>query len=106
MLRLAIETLHAALWLLKHEGNLLALLPTAISTKNGHGTLEGSPEPQREGLHKRPVRTSSMAVKVPVAPPKCVGELVRQYACAGDLDSLSTKRSRMSSWNDSHGSCT
>ena len=47
-----------------------------------------------------------MAVKVPVAPPKWVGELVRQYACAGDLDSLSTKRSRMSSWKDSHGSCT
>lgn len=51
-------------------------------------------------------RTSSMAVKVPVAPPKWVGELVRQNACAGDLDSLSTKRSRRSSWKDSQGSCT
>ena len=55
--------------------------------------------PQR-GLH-----TSSMAVKVPVAPPKWVGELVRQKACAGERASLSWNRSRTSSWNDSQGSC-
>ena len=52
------------------------------------------------GLH-----TSSMAVKVPVAPPKWVGELVRQKACAGERASLSWNRSRTSSWNDSQGSC-
>ena len=49
------------------------------------------PVPAQRGLP-----TSSIAVKVPVAPPKWVGELVRQKACAGERASLSWNRSRTS----------